>query len=94
MGNKKQSSALGVRAASHPYQLHGGVILVPAPQHHAHFTSRQGGKEKRRKCRAPNQSCWLQNSVGISRLDKTTAYSMQDTCDLIKVAGTDSAELS
>ena len=49
VGNKKQSSSLGARAASHSYQLHGGVILVPAPQHHAHLTSRQGGKEKRKK---------------------------------------------
>lgn len=29
---------------SPPYQLHGGVILFPAPQHHAHLTSGRGGK--------------------------------------------------
>lgn len=38
-----------MRAAVHPYQLHGGVILVPAPQHHAHLTSRKGGKGKRKR---------------------------------------------
>lgn len=33
------------------------------------------GKGKRRRSRAPNQFCWLQNSVGASRLDKSTANS-------------------
>lgn len=31
-------------SAGYPYQLHGGVILFPAPQHHAHLTSGQRGK--------------------------------------------------
>lgn len=34
---------------SPPYQLHGGVILFPAPQHHAHLTSGRGGKGGRKK---------------------------------------------
>lgn len=50
---------------SPPYQLHGGVILFPAPQHHAHLTSGQrgkvGGKEKKGEgaeapARAPGRS--------------------------------------
>lgn len=38
-----------MRAATHSYQLHGGVILVPTPQHHAHLTSRRGGKGERKR---------------------------------------------
>lgn len=38
-----------MRAAIHAYQLHGGVILVPAPQHHAHLTSGRGRKGKRKR---------------------------------------------
>lgn len=34
----------GSEVCSPPYQLHGGVILFPAPQHHAHLTSGRRGK--------------------------------------------------
>lgn len=34
------------RGRRHPYQLHGGVILLPAPQHHAHLTSGRGGRRR------------------------------------------------
>lgn len=48
MGNKKQSSALGAGAASHPYQLHGGVILVPAPQHALILLQGKEGRKRRK----------------------------------------------
>lgn len=44
------------------YQLHGGVILFPAPQHHAHLTSGRGGSGERKgegaeaPARAPGRS--------------------------------------
>lgn len=56
---KKSTSAPGVRSAVHPYQLHGGIILFPAPQHHAHLTSGRGrkGRGKGRKGGGGRSTC-------------------------------------